>query len=287
MSRNTSKRNAGRNQSRSGGSRKSQGGHKGRSPRPGEDRPVSRLAAPKGDLYWLYGNHPVQAALDNPGRKVHKLICTKGQVEQYESQAREMEFAVTDREQLDLLFQEGAVHQGVAALVSPLPQLALEDILEKSSDESLLVILDQVTDPHNVGAVLRSAAVFGAEAVILPDRNAPGETAVMAKSASGALEAVPMIRISNLARAMEQMRDAGYWSIGLAGEGDQELQDFDAKGKIAAIMGAEGSGLRRLTRENCDHLVRIPMAENAVGSLNVSNAAAIVLYALASSRNKG
>ena len=128
------------------------------------------------------------------------------------------------------------------------------------------------------------AAVFGADAVILPDRNAPPETAVLAKSASGALESVPLIRIGNLARTLGQTSEKGYWSVGLAGEGDVDLPDLKLPDRIVIVMGAEGSGLRRLTREHCDHLVRIPMAENAVGSLNVSNAAAIVLYDITARR---
>lgn len=141
------------------------------------------------------------------------------------------------------------------------------------------MVLDQVTDPHNVGAVLRSAAAFGALAVVVPDRHAPDETGTLAKSASGALERMPLVRVSNLVRALEQLKDGGFWIAGLAAEGTTTLAQAKLSGKTALVLGSEGEGLRRLTREHCDYLVRLPMTD-AVESLNVSNAAAVALYEL-------
>lgn len=169
----------------------------------------------------------------------------------------------------------GAVHQGVALDAAPLPETSLEALL--ATAPKLLLLLDQVTDPHNVGAILRSAAAFGADAVLLTDRHAPGQGGVLAKTASGALEHVPLITVVNLARTMATLRDAGFWCIGLAEEGAQDIAAHDLSGKTALVLGAEGEGLRRLTRERCDALARLP-TQGAIGSLNVSNAAAVALY---------
>lgn len=246
--------------------------------------PGPALPPAKGGQYWLYGNHPVQAALANDSRRFRMLACTKTQADAYGATAERhgIEIKLVDRASLDQLFPEGTVHQGIAALVQPLEETFLEDLLFSLPDHATYVVLDQVTDPHNVGAILRTAAVFGADAVIMQDRHAPPESAVLAKSASGALETTPLVRVPNLARALEHMKDAGFWCAGLAGESETDLPDFKRPDRAAIVMGAEGSGLRRLTRDHCDVLLRIPMAENAVGSLNVSNAAAIVLYALCS-----
>jgi 23S rRNA (guanosine2251-2'-O)-methyltransferase len=144
-------------------------------------------------------------------------------------------------------------------------------------ESAALVVLDQVTDPHNLGAIARSAAAFGALAIVLLDRNAPPLTGVVAKTASGALDVVPLIRVNNLARAMGEMKEAGFWLVGFAEAGKEVLGTADITGKIALVMGAEGEGLRRLTMENCDRLMRLP-TQPPIGSLNVSNAAAVALF---------
>jgi 23S rRNA (guanosine2251-2'-O)-methyltransferase len=187
-----------------------------------------------------------------------------------------------DRQGLDYLLPDGAVHQGIAARVAPLPELDLLDICEQAvgNDQAIVVILDQVTDPHNVGAILRSAAAFGALAVILTERHTAPESGTLAKSASGALEHVPLVRVSNLARAMDQLKEAGFWLTGLADEGKTTLANAKLSGKIGLVMGAEGPGLRRLTRDHCDLLARLPTG-GAINHLNVSNAAAVALYELA------
>ena len=181
--------------------------------------------------------------------------------------------------EIDKHLPAGAVHQGIIAQVEPLPALHIDDLiaLAQGQDNAIIVVLDQVTDPHNVGAILRSAAAFGALGVVVPDRHAPEETTALAKSASGALERMPLVRVTNLARALDELKDGGFWICGLAADGAVSLAEAKLTGKIALALGAEGDGLRRLTRETCDHLVRLPMVGN-MESLNVSNAAAVALY---------
>jgi 23S rRNA (guanosine2251-2'-O)-methyltransferase len=261
----------------------------GERPRP---RPVNRppgLDAGGGKV-WLYGIHPVLAALANPRRKILRIAIQREVDAQLGPRLETLAEAhplglpdaeILDREQIDRLMPKGAVHQGLGALVDGLDDPDLDDIIRATDgqDAARVVVLDQVTDPHNVGAILRSCAGFGVAAVICPERHSPGATAVMAKAASGALERVPFVRVVNLARALEHLKKAGYWCVGLAGEAQTQLHEADMTGKIALVVGAEGEGLRRLTRENCDLLVRIPI-DKGVESLNVSNAAAIALYEL-------
>jgi 23S rRNA (guanosine2251-2'-O)-methyltransferase len=157
--------------------------------------------------------------------------------------------------------------------------MRLKDILKDldESDGGVVLLLDQVTDPHNIGAILRSAAAFGALAVIVPEAGAPDETGVLAKSASGALEVVPLVRVTNLARAMDQLKELGFWCIGMDGHATNSIGDQKLPSRAAFVMGSEGDGMRRLTAENCDFVTKLPMSP-AIESLNVSNAAAITLY---------
>ncbi len=243
-----------------------------------------------GGRVWLYGIHPVLAALANPRRKILRIAVQREVDAQLGPKLETLAEAhpiglpdaeILDREQLDRMMPRGAVHQGLAALVDGLDDPDLDDIIRatEGQDAARVVVLDQVTDPHNVGAILRSCAGFGVAAVICPERHSPGATAVMAKAASGALERVPFVRVVNLARALEHLKKAGYWCVGLAGEASTEIHQADMTGKIALVVGAEGEGLRRLTREHCDLLVRIPI-DKGLESLNVSNATAIALYEL-------
>jgi 23S rRNA (guanosine2251-2'-O)-methyltransferase len=236
---------------------------------------------------WLYGIHAVMAALANPARKNNRLLVTNEILKRMEAELRDIVPAgvfveKSDRTAISDLLPYDSVHQGIALECDRLPEPGLEDILAKHKDgDSIIVVLDQITDPHNVGAILRSAAGFGAHAVVMPDRNAPPATGTLAKSASGALELLPLIRVTNLARTLEVLANNDYWRIGLDASADQTLVQANPGNRTALVMGAEGSGLRRLTAEKCDLLCRLPMVEAArLTSLNVSNAAAIALYEL-------
>ncbi len=248
-------------------------------------RPSSR---PAGGAYWLAGTHAVIAAMENPERVVRRLVATaeaaNGLTDRLDAirAGRALPgLDVLDRAEIDRLLPSGAVHQGLAALLEPLPALVIEDIARDGSQrtDAIVVVLDQVTDPHNVGAVLRSAAAFGALAVVVPDRHAPDETAALAKAASGALERMPLVRVTNVVRALELLKEAGFWTAGLAADAPVTLAEAKLTGRVVLVLGAEGEGMRRLTREHCDHLVRLPMT-GAMESLNVSNAAAVALYEL-------
>jgi 23S rRNA (guanosine2251-2'-O)-methyltransferase len=239
--------------------------------------PSTPIAAVGGG-YWLYGYHAVTAAIGNPRRRVRRLVGTSTALAEQDF-ARPAERL--EAHALAALLPAGAVHQGLAALVEPLPYVALEDILEDLPEgPQRLILLDQVTDPQNVGAILRSASAFGTAAVILTERHAAPESGALAKAASGALDHVPLIRVVNLARAIESVKRAGLWCVGLAAEGELTLAEAKLAGRIALVLGAEGGGLRRLTREHCDQLVRLPTS-GPISQLNVSNAAAVALYELA------
>jgi 23S rRNA (guanosine2251-2'-O)-methyltransferase len=162
--------------------------------------------------------------------------------------------------------------------VEPLEEVWLDELMTRADERAVLLVLDQVTDPHNVGAILRSAAAFGAIGIVTQDRHSPPESGALAKAASGALERVPWARVVNLARALEEIGEAGFWRIGLAGDAATELKDALGPQRVALVLGAEGPGLRPNTREHCDALARLPISD-AIESLNVSNAAAVALYA--------
>jgi 23S rRNA (guanosine2251-2'-O)-methyltransferase len=225
----------------------------------------------------FWGRHAVAAALDNPRRKVLRAWATR-------DSAGFMQFpdgvAVTLADVADLgrLVPHDAPHQGVVIEVEPLEDVWLDDLLTDAPERSVLLVLDQVTDPHNVGAILRSAAAFGAIGIVTQDRHSPPESGALAKAASGALEVVPWVRTVNLARALGDIAEAGFWRIGLTGDADMELKDALGSHRVALVLGAEGPGLRPNTREHCDALARLPIS-GAVESLNVSNAAAVALYA--------
>lgn len=227
---------------------------------------------------WLWGAHAVTAALANPARQVHALYATRNAARDLPPDAAAQE--VSPRE-LDGLLPPGAVHQGLAARAAPLEPVSLDELLAPA--RGLLVLLDQVTDPHNVGAVLRSAAAFGARGLILQDRKAPPFSGGCAKAAVGAAERVAHARVANLSRALEAAREAGWRTIGLAGDASTTLEDAlenalgDAGDAVLVALGAEDKGLRPSVRDACEVIARIPIA-GAVESLNVSNAAALALY---------
>ena len=215
------------------------------------------------------------AALANPRRKVRRILATTNALARLTAAGATFPAApepATPRD-LDRLLGGDAVHQGVAIEAAPLPPLGVESL----AGAHLIVVLDQVTDPHNVGAVLRSAAAFDADAVVTTTRHAPAETGVLAKAASGALDAIGWVEASNLARALDAIGETGFTIVGLDGAADLTVAEAIRGGRIALVLGAEGKGLRQLTRQKCHALARIPVAA-AIGSLNVSNAAAIALY---------
>jgi 23S rRNA (guanosine2251-2'-O)-methyltransferase len=225
----------------------------------------------------LWGRHAVAAALDNPERKVLRAWATRDAAAFMQFP---MDVAVTLAEATDLarLVPHDAPHQGVVIEVEPLEDAWLDELLSPAEERAVLLVLDQVTDPHNVGAILRSAAAFGAVGIVTQDRHSPPESGVVAKAASGALERVPWVRVVNLARALEEIGEAGFWRIGLAGDAETDIGQALGSPRIALVLGAEGAGLRPNTREHCDALARLPISD-AIESLNVSNAAAVALYA--------
>lgn len=250
------------------------------------------MAESRGDgTYHIYGQHAVAAALANDRRAVAGLKATKAALENLPPAAadalkrRRIPVEVAEPEAIARLLPADAVHQGLALRVSPLPALALTDVpaLAAPDAPALVLVLDQVTDPHNVGAMLRSAAAFGADALVTPDRHTPGESGALAKAASGCLELVPWVRVVNLSRALEELAELGLWRVGLDGAADKVLHELDPGRRVALVMGAEGAGLRHGTRTHCDFLARLPISPQ-VESLNVSNAAAVALYELARRR---
>ena len=235
-------------------------------------------AAPRGSV-WLHGLHPVAAALANPNRRPRRLLLT----EEAEATLRErfpqpwpLAAERADRAKLDGLLGRDTVHQGAGLLADLLSPPALSAVLERPGP---VLVLDQVTDPRNIGAVLRSAAAFGAAAVIMQDRNTPEETGVLAKAASGALETMPLLRAVNLSRTLVALKAAGLWVIGLDAAGEALRGTPLTERRVALVLGAEGAGLRRLTRDTCDEMAGLAMP-GAMESLNVSAAAAIALYEL-------
>ena len=252
------------------------------------DKERNRKAEAK-ETVWLFGLHAVRDALLNPNRDKVRLIVTKNAYDKLADaiEASGIEPEIVDARKFAAPIDEGSVHQGAAMEVRPLNWGSLQDVAISGEGEPLVVLLDRVTDPHNVGAVLRSAEVFGARAVIAPRHHSAPETGALAKTASGALERQPYMRVTNLADSMNELKETGYFLIGLAGEADIDLADALAQAgtrPIGLVMGAEGPGLRERTRETCDLVARIPFA-GQFGSLNVSNAAAVALYA-ASTRKK-
>ncbi|WP_233256236.1 23S rRNA (guanosine(2251)-2'-O)-methyltransferase RlmB [Falsiroseomonas bella] len=247
-------------------------------------RPAEREATPPGAL-WLHGLHAVAAALQNPRRRLKRLLLTADAAAELAKRVERpwrVQAEIVDRQRFQTFLAEDAVHQGAALLAEPLTPLALDQAIARSDGPVLL--LDQVTDPRNVGAMLRSAAAFGAACVVMQDRHAPPETGALARAASGALEIVPIAREVNLSRAIMTLQKAGFWVLGLAGDATLTLaQAAPRDRRVALVLGAEESGLRRLQRETCDELVRLPIAPG-VESLNVAAAAAVALYEMARDR---
>ena len=229
---------------------------------------------------WIYGLHAVRAALANPRRKVKRAVLTaRAREEIGAGLLGRVRHETAEADAVAKLLPSGAVHQGAALQCEPLARLDLEDALQPSGRRRIVLVLDQISDPHNAGAILRTAAAFGVSAVVVQDRHSPPETGVLAKAASGALDIVPVVTVVNIARTLEALGKLGFWRIALAGDGEGPLKDVAGAGDVALVLGSEGSGIRRLVREGCDATAVVPI-ESAMESLNVSNAAAIALYEL-------
>lgn len=249
-------------------SRSSRGGQRDSGPpphRPGEI-----------DEAILYGAHPVIEALRNPARRHRKLLATENALKRLQEEIGELPIQpeLVRPSQIDRLLTPDSVHQGLYLVCDPLPSPDLDSL----PDDAIVLALDQITDPHNVGAILRSAAAFAVAAVIVTVRHSPAATGVLAKSASGALEHVPLVAVRNLGDALDQLGKRGFLRVGFDSEGEAPLDGITLRKPLVMVMGAEGKGLRQRTRELCDHLVRLDMP-GAIKSLNVSNATAIALYA--------
>jgi len=227
----------------------------------------------------FWGRHAVLAALANPQRRIVRIWATREAAAALDVDPS-VPITFADVADLGRLVPRDAPHQGLVAEVERLDDLLLADLLDAAEDGRHLLVLDQVTDPHNVGAILRSAAAFDALGIVTQDRHAPPESGALAKSASGALETVPWVRVVNLSRALDEMAEAGFWRIGLTGEAMMTLAEALGPKRVALVLGAEGEGLRHNSEAHCDALARLPISER-IESLNVSNAAAIALYAAA------
>lgn len=230
----------------------------------------------------LYGIHAVSCALKNGKRKINRIFATSKGIENLAKFAKVDKYKVfiKKKHEIDDMLPEGAVHQGVVLDCEPLNKVTLEDVVNRAEEKSVVLILDQVSDPHNIGAIIRSVSAFGADAVIVQEKNSPNITGLVAKIACGGVEESPMVKVVNLARSMEKLKENGYWIIGLDERGKCELSSTGLEaGKIAIVLGAEGPGIRDLVLKKCDLLARIPMSpKSKVSSINVSNAAVVALY---------
>jgi 23S rRNA (guanosine2251-2'-O)-methyltransferase len=223
----------------------------------------------------LYGWHSVKAAIENPEREILAVYGTENALRRVKDEGLTLpvEPQLVRPDAIAARLTPDAVHQGILAEANPLPEKDLEDL----KDARLILVLDQVTDPHNVGAMLRSASAFAVDAIVTTARHSPGATGVLAKAASGALELVPIVSVQNLARGLQALKDQGFQVVGLDSEAESDLADVALRAPLAVVLGAEGKGLRHLTRETCDTLARLDLP-GAIKSLNVSNAAALTLY---------
>jgi 23S rRNA (guanosine2251-2'-O)-methyltransferase len=233
-----------------------------------------REANPDGPII-LYGWHTVAAALANPQRRIHKLILTENAARRLAEESIDTRITpeIVRPALIDQRLGPDAVHQGLLAECDPLPSPDLETLPQ----EGIVLVLDQITDPHNVGAIMRSAAAFAVKGIVLTARHSPEATGVLAKSASGALELVPLVTVPNLARALNEMNELGFMTVGLDSQGSENLGEVTLRQPLALVLGAEGKGLRKLTRETCAVVARLDMP-GEIKSLNVSNAAVLALY---------
>lgn len=232
----------------------------------------------------LYGRHAILSAIKNKKRKIYKIFCSKDNREELLNTCQKNNLSanlihIVEKKELDKMLPHDAVHQGIVMSCEPLENYSLENIclMAEKQENCHVLILDQVTDPQNIGAIIRSCVAFNTLALILQDKNAPLETGAMTKAAAGTIEHLPICRVTNLSRAIQQLKNSGFWVIGMDGYATTYIDSIDKSGKIAIVMGSEGKGMRRLVEEACDSTVKLPISPE-VESLNVSTAAAITLY---------
>lgn len=253
----------------------------------GGPKDESGRAGRDGERLWIYGRHAAAAALANRHRKIRRILASPSALEWLAGLRAPKErlagLIEADPARFDAALHEGAVHQGIALEVEDLPRARLKEACQPDARASPVVVLDQITDPHNIGAIFRSAAAFGALAVIVQERRTPPLAGALAKAAAGAVEALPCVPVVNIARALEGLKGLGYFCAGLAGEASQPIEALPSDRPTALVLGAEGAGLRHLVRQTCDGLYAIPIARG-MESLNVSNAAAVTLYEIARRR---
>ncbi len=281
--------------SKRGSFRKSEAEHKGKkyipaSVRGRDERPSPRRADPQAQPKQrikadLFGMHAVREAWGNPARFVHALYITEAAMKEFEphlkTAAKRPAPIIVTKEDIDRALPPGTVHQGIALSCQALPELSVIDIIIKAETKpkSVIVMLDQVTDPHNIGAILRSACAFGADGVVMQSRHTPDMDGILAKTACGAVDHIPVAYETNLSRALEKLKEHHYTVIGLDEHSPKTFSDLYSYDRVVIVLGAEGPGIRRLIREHCDVLVTLP-TKPPIASLNVSNAAAVALYAL-------
>lgn len=229
----------------------------------------------------IYGRHAVLSALKNPKRKIQKLLISAENKQEIENLNLNISFSVVDKKDFTKFLPQDAVHQGFALYCQRLENYDIMDLitLAENKEKCHILILDQVTDPQNIGAIIRSCAAFETLGLVVQDKNSPLESGAMDKAAAGTMEFVPVARVTNLSRAIETLKENGFWVMGMDGYADITIDKVNKSGKIAIVMGSEGKGMRRLVQENCDSSVKLPISPN-VESLNVSTAAAIALYEL-------
>lgn len=227
---------------------------------------------------WIYGKHAVLAAVSNPNRHIIRLVVSqKGLLDEFSGIKRDVRPELVEKDYLSQLFSKDAIHQSCAVLVKHFDEVTIEDLIEDEKDLRPFVFLDQITDPQNVGSILRASAVFGARAVVITEHNSPDLTSVIAKAASGAMELVPVIKIVNLVTCINELKKCGFWCVGLDERADQSIYDANLSGKHIIVIGSEGEGMRRLTREACDFLTKLPSAGD-FSTLNAAQAATVCLY---------
>ncbi len=248
-----------------------------------KQNPWGKSGAKKKIAANIWGTHAVREAWLNPARQIRGLYITEQTLKSFEDilPERKTPPSIIDKKDLDRRLPSGAVHQGIALHTEPLPEVFIQDLIIKTREQEnvTLLMLDQVTDPHNVGAILRSACVFGASGLIMQRKHSPELTGILAKAACGAVEHVPTAYEINLSDTLDKLKTAGFFAIGLDERGEQSIGDIKKTGKTVIVLGAEGKGLRPKVAEHCDSLVCLP-SSGPITSLNVSNAAAVALYEL-------